>query len=172
MLPKHLFFIKIKALINVITCQCFCSSQALAVCVGAMAPRNVIQPAKAKAVKVADTEADKLKHDRSAMLTCLGKRVKNGTATEEEKMTLSAYQEQPRFSEIKNDLLVNYKKDKSCKWYSEYTNKIQKETSTGSTSVDGYATSFFLNCSSLRVVKHSGFQYCLVCFAWSKTFAH
>ena len=105
-------------------------------------PPKKVQKAIAKAIKAPNEEAEQLKRERSTMITCLAKRVATGTATSEEKSTLETYQGAPRFSALKDELLANYKKDKSCKWFTEYTHKIDKEKTDTMSGQSGYATMF------------------------------
>jgi len=108
---------------------------------GKQAEQKAEKKAKAaQAAQQANNEADQKKKEQSRMVTGLSKRVKEGNATADEKQTLSLYQSLPRFSEMKDQVLKEYLKDKKCGFINTMKMELQNQKSTSTGSIKGYAT--------------------------------
>ena len=83
--------------------------------------------------------AQKAKEKKGAQANMITQ-LANPKATVEQKHALDAYRALPRFSEKKNELLELWQKDKTCKWYSSYTNTTSKGSESSVEGAQGYGT--------------------------------
>ena len=74
--------------------------------------------------------------DQSNFNTQLNK----ANATPHQKAVLEIYQQLPRFSDKKHEILAKWKADKSCSWANSYTESMTKTEETTTTKVKGYGT--------------------------------
>jgi hypothetical protein len=58
--------------------------------------------------------------------------------------TLALYKSLGRFDQEKKNLVAKWKLDKSCKWFSEYTQSREKETIVATESLLGFGTRCFV----------------------------
>jgi hypothetical protein len=107
-----------------------------------MSPKK--QPTKKAAVKDKTDQVEK-KLAQSNMSTSL----KHPKATQEQKELLELYQSLPRFDSMKNTLLQEWQKDKSCKWINTYTNITVKNSLNTKRAVSGFGTRHLYTFSHL-----------------------
>ena len=101
-----------------------------------MAPKASKTTKAKSAAQAAQTEADDLRKLQSNMLTQL----KSKTATVDQQQMLEYYQSLPRFSELKKELLMKWKTDKTCQWHTGYKATSSHQLETVDSSVDGHGT--------------------------------
>ena len=68
--------------------------------------------------------------------------MKAPSSTKEQKEALAYYQSLPRFSDIKKDLLLKWKADRSCQWLHSYKESHTKSVENIDERAQGYGTVF------------------------------
>ena len=93
-------------------------------------------PKKSAASKADGVSAQDTRLMASGFITAM----KAPSSTKEQKAALEYYQTLPRFSDVKKDILMKWKADKSCQWFSSYKESHTKSVEQADSRAQGYGT--------------------------------
>ena len=68
--------------------------------------------------------------------------MKAPSSSKEQKEALAYYQSLPRFSDIKKDILLKWKGDRTCTWFNSFKEVHTKKVATTDERAQGYGTVF------------------------------
>ena len=112
------------------------NSSSLLLAMGKVA--KTTKPAADAQVTASDAaKADSTAHDKKDISNFITQ-LKSAKASDAQKQVLQLYQQLPRYSDRKKELLCKWKNDKSCAWVSTYEESHKRSVESEQSRVDGH----------------------------------
>jgi hypothetical protein len=101
----------------------------------------LLTPAMGKRASSSKSDAKESKTDDTRLLASgFITAMKAPSSSKEQKSALEYYQSLPRFSDLKKEILLKWKHDKSCQWFQSYKETHCKKVENVDERAQGYGT--------------------------------